>query len=113
MIYSTSARVRSGLAEGPHSREPRALLVVDGRRMLVPPGGGTIGRSRECEIVLADSGVSRRHAALYPGEHGWVVEDLGSTNGVLINGRELSGSAPLAAGDVLELGSTTISFELG
>jgi hypothetical protein len=113
MIYSTSARVRGDLAEGPGARPPRALLVVDGRRMLVPPAGGTIGRSRDCAIVLSDSGVSRHHAALHPGEQGWMLEDLGSTNGVLLNGRELRGSAPLAAGDVLELGSTTISFELG
>jgi hypothetical protein len=114
MIYSTSARVRGPLAEEPGRRRvPRALLVVGGRRLLVPPSGGTIGRSRDCEIVLEDAGVSRHHAAIRPGPDGWTVEDLGSTNGVLVNGSELRGAQPLEPGDRLELGSTAIVFELG
>jgi hypothetical protein len=113
MIYSTSARVRGPLAEAPGGRAARALLLVDGRRMLVPPGGGTIGRSRDCEIVLADSGVSRQHAALHQSEEGWSVEDLGSTNGVILNGLQVRGTAPLSPGDILEFGSTTMTFELG
>src|SRR5271166_366305 len=111
MIYSTSARVRGPLAEAPGRRAARALLVLDGRRLLVPPGGGTIGRSRDCEIVLADSGVSRHHAALHHSDEGWSIEDLGSTNGVRLNGQQVRGHAPLSPGDVLEFGSTTISFE--
>jgi hypothetical protein len=114
MIYSTSARVSGPLTSEPgRRRTPRALLVVDGRRLLVPPSGGTIGRSRECEIVLQDSGISRRHAVLRPAGEGWELEDLGSTNGLLLNGRELRGSHPLSAGDVIEMGSTAIVFELG
>ena len=46
-------------------------------------------------------------------EAGWTVEDLGSTNGVLLNGRETRGAQPLHGGDRLELGSTEIFFELG
>jgi hypothetical protein len=114
MIYSTSARVSGPLtAEPGRRRTPRALLVVDGRRLLVPPSGGTIGRSRECEIVLQDSGISRRHALLRPVEGGWELEDLGSTNGLLLNGHTLRGSHPLEGGDVIEMGSTAIVFELG
>ncbi len=114
MIYSTSARARDALTDAPGARRPpRALLLVDGRRLLVPPNGGTIGRSRDCEISLQDSGISRRHAALAPSAEGWVLEDLGSTNGVRVNGRELRGRRTLAAGDVLELGATAITFELG
>jgi hypothetical protein len=114
MIYSTSARV-GGPVEAAHTRRraPRALLALGGRRLLVPPAGGTIGRSRDCEIVLEDSGVSRRHAQLRPGSDGWSVEDLGSTNGVLVNGRRIHGAQPLESGDRVELGSTEILFELG
>lgn len=114
MIYSTSARVRGPLAEDPgRRRTPRALLVVGGRRMLVPPTGGTIGRSRDCEIVLDDTGVSRHHAVIRPGADGWTVQDLGSTNGVLVNGSEIRGEHRLEPGDRLELGSTAAVFELG
>src|SRR6202023_3868317 len=88
MIYSTSARLARPLEEAGR-RAPRALLAVEGRRLLVPPAGGNIGRSRDCEIVLEDTGISRRHAEIRPGADGWTLEDLGSTNGVLLNGRKL------------------------
>jgi hypothetical protein len=112
MIYSTSARLARPLEEAGR-RAPRALLAVDGRRLLVPPAGGTIGRSRDCEIVLEDSGISRRHAEIRPGPGGWTIEDLGSTNGVRVNGRVFSGAQALSAGDRVELGSTEIVFEVG
>jgi hypothetical protein len=113
MIYSTSARLARPLEEAGNRRPPRALLSVGGRRLLVPPAGGTIGRSRDCEIVIEDTGVSRRHAEMRPTSEGWTLADLGSTNGVLVNGRTLEGPQPLSAGDVIELGSTEIVFEVG
>jgi pSer/pThr/pTyr-binding forkhead associated (FHA) protein len=79
--------------------------------MLVPPRGGVIGRSRECDIVLDDSNVSRRHAELTPRAGGWAITDLGSTNGVRLNGRRIDQTEQLAPGDRLELGATTIQFE--
>jgi Protein of unknown function (DUF3662)/FHA domain len=112
MIYSTSARVR-GPVEAAQRRAPRALLAVGGRRLLVPPAGGTVGRSHDCEIVIEDTGVSRRHAELRPGPHGWEILDLGSTNGVLVNGAPVESRHPLQAGDRIELGTTEARFELG
>ncbi len=112
MIYSTSARVRGQVAEA-QDRPSRALIVVSGRRLPIPPRGATIGRSRECDIVLEDAGISRRHAEIRPGDVGWTVADLGSTNGVRLNGRTLRGAKALQAGDHVELGSTEIVFELG
>jgi len=112
MIYSTSARVRGQVAEA-QDRPTRALVVVAGRRLPIAPRGATIGRSRDCDIVLDDAGISRRHAEIRPGDDGWVVADLGSTNGVRLNGRALAGARPLHAGDRVELGSTEIVFELG
>ncbi len=113
MIYSTSARVGGPVETARPQRLPRALLAVSGRRLLVPPGGGTIGRSRECDIVLEDTGISRKHAELRPGASGWEISDLGSTNGVLVNGRAIAGAQPLELGDRIELGSTEVLFELG
>ena len=112
MIYSTSARVRGPVEEAQARRLPRALLMVGGRRLLVPPAGGVIGRSRECEIVLDDAGISRRHAELRPQNGGWIVSDLGSTNGSRVNGQTLGSPRPLRAGDRLELGSTEIVFDV-
>jgi FHA domain-containing protein len=111
MIYSTSARVSEPLQEAQH-RTPRALFVIGTRRLLVPPRGGVIGRSRDCEVVLDDAGISRRHAEIRPGPHGWTIEDLGSTNGVLVNGHATHGAQPLTPGDRVELGSTEILFDL-
>jgi hypothetical protein len=114
MIYSTSRRVGGPVEEAHARRQPaRALLAVGGRRLLVPPAGGTIGRSRDCDIVLDDIGISRRHAHIRPGADGWTIEDLGSTNGVLVNGRGVGRAHALHSGDRIELGSTAIIFELG
>jgi hypothetical protein len=112
MIYSGSARVRGPVEQVHARRAERALLAVGGRRLLIPPGGGTIGRSRECDVVLDDAGISRRHAEIRPAAGGWTVEDLGSTNGVLVNGEQVLGAHPLQAGDRVELGSTEVVFEL-
>jgi len=113
MIYSTSARVRGQVEEAQARRPARALLAVDGRRLPLPARGATIGRSRDCDVVLEDAGISRKHAEIRPGAEGWTVADLGSTNGVRLNGRALRGVEPLQAGDRVELGSTEIVFELG
>jgi hypothetical protein len=114
MIYSTAARLRDPVAEARAERPAqRALLGVGGRRILIPPGGGTIGRSRDCDVVLDDVGVSRHHAEIRRSGGGWTVADLGSTNGVSVNGVRLDGARELQAGDRLELGSTQILFELG
>lgn len=113
MIYSNSARVRGALEEAQARRHvARAMLAIGARRMLVPAAGGTIGRSRQCDVVLEDAGVSRRHADIRPGADGWTIADLNSTNGVLLNGRAIRGRQPLAPGDRIELGSTEIVFEL-
>jgi Protein of unknown function (DUF3662)/Inner membrane component of T3SS, cytoplasmic domain len=115
MIYSTSRRLREPLAERTATRggsPPRALLLVAGRRLLVAPGGAVIGRSRDCDIVLDDAGVSRRHARLHPAAGGWALEDLGSTNGVRLNEEELRDTMPVHPGDQIEIGSTKIVFEL-
>jgi hypothetical protein len=117
MIYSTSARMREaggdpGEGGNPIQRPQRALLLLRGRRLLVPPGGGTVGRSRECDVILDDAGVSRRHAEIRPGPDGWTVQDLDSTNGVRVNGEDVRGVRALVAGDRVELGSTEIVFEV-
>ncbi len=112
MLYSTSRRLREPLERSPSHHTARAVLLLDGRRLLVAPGGAVLGRSRDCDIVLDDAGVSRRHAHIRPAAAGWTIEDLHSTNGVLLNGEPLRGVHPLSVGDRIALGTTEIVFEL-
>jgi hypothetical protein len=111
MIYSAE-RLRPAEA-GPAPPAPQtAIVVAEGRRMVVGQTGAVIGRSRDCDIVLSDGNVSRRHAEVVSTPEGWAVKDLGSTNGVLLNGRRVEGSGPLRPGDRIELGTTELRFEL-
>jgi pSer/pThr/pTyr-binding forkhead associated (FHA) protein len=111
MVWSSSERVRGPLMEAREQRANAVLVRPDGRREPLPARGATIGRSRECDIVVDDPGVSRRHVAVRGGPDGWVVEDLGSTNGSAVNGVALEGARVLASGDQIELGSTTLRFD--
>lgn len=82
---------------------PGGSYVVD-RRAIV------IGRSRDCDVVLADGNVSRRHAELIRQSSMFLIRDLDSTNGVAVNGRRVR-EAAVAAGDVITIGATTITLE--
>jgi hypothetical protein len=115
MIYSTSERHQSALSEaggGAAAARRRAVVVAGGKRLVVPPGGAVIGRSRECDIVLDDTNVSRRHAEVSPSGQAWLIKDLGSTNGVRVNGRRVDGPHPLEDGDRVELGTVDVRFEV-
>jgi hypothetical protein len=113
MVYSTSDRMREQLEE---ARGPvptgRAMILVEGKRMVIGPGGAVLGRSRDCDIVLADPNVSRRHAEIAPGDdrQTWIVRDLNSTNGVKVNGRRITRPTPLESGDKLVLGTADARF---
>jgi FHA domain-containing protein len=112
MVYSTSERHSEPLEERARSRAETALLVVGGKRMVVGPAGATLGRSRKCDIVVDDPNVSREHAEIRPRGGSWVLRDLGSTNGSSINGRRTDGAEVLKPGDEIELGTSTMTFEL-
>jgi hypothetical protein len=115
MVYSTSDRHQSALEEvgsGAAGTRRRAYVVADGKRLVVPASGAVIGRSRDSDIVLDDSNVSRRHAEISPSGRGWLIQDLGSTNGVRVNGRQVDGPHPLESGDRVELGTVSVGFEV-
>jgi hypothetical protein len=90
----------------------RAMVVVEGKRMVVGADGAVLGRSRDCDIVLGDANVSRHHAEIRPAQEGWTIADMGSTNGVVINGHRVHGPSALHPGDAVELGTSTLRFEL-
>ena len=71
----------------------RAIVSLDDRRYVLDGPRATIGRSKDADCVLRDPNVSRRHAELRQAESGdWQIVDLGSTNGVKVNGRRVSSS---------------------
>jgi FHA domain len=71
----------------------------------------SIGRAPGCAVALpTDTFVSQVHARVFRrGDEYW-VEDLGSTNGTLVNGRKLTGPAPLRKGDRLQVGRTVLEL---
>src|SRR5215218_7159954 len=68
------------------SREIVEVVLDDETYPLEGRGPWTVGRSQECDIVVSDPNVSRKHARLSRADNGFVVEDLGSTNGTLLAG---------------------------
>jgi len=111
MVYSASDRISDQLSE-PDARRGTARLRIGGRSELLGTGGATLGRSRDADITLDDPNVSRRHAEVRPSGGAWIVRDLGSTNGVKINGRRIDGAQSLKHGDLIELGTSRATFEL-
>jgi pSer/pThr/pTyr-binding forkhead associated (FHA) protein len=70
-----------------------------------------IGRGDRCAIRLQDTYVSQVHARLYPKDGAWYVEDLGSTNGTLLNDRRVDAPLEVHAGDVLKVGKTVLELK--
>jgi hypothetical protein len=80
---------------------PTLLLPREAR------GRFTIGREAACDMTLADMTVSRWHAGLDRGEDGWLLADLGSTNGTRLNGWRVGRPVPIRAGDQVSFGAVT------
>jgi Protein of unknown function (DUF3662)/FHA domain len=112
MVYSAAGRVAEPLEERARTRAQTALLLLDGKRLVVGPTGATLGRSRQCDVVLDDPNVSRQHAEIRPRGGSWVLTDLGSTNGSSLNGRRIDSPEVLKRGDEIELGTSALTFEL-
>ena len=105
-----------------HSRLKQSLFLARHRACLVVlagPAAGTehelqsesvvLGRGPGVDIAFADDSMSRRHAALELGDEGYRVRDMGSTNGVLVNGHPAP-AADLKHGDRLQLGEQRLQY---
>ena len=111
MVYSTSDRLSEPLQE-PNLRRGAARLRHDGRAFVLGGQGGVIGRSRDCDVRIEDQNVSRHHAEVRPSGGSWTVRDLGSTNGVKVNGKRVTAAQSLRPGDVIDLGTARLTFEV-
>ena len=113
--------VEASLVQGEQpAAAPAAVVPVKRAQLRVHENGGvraipvdrellTIGRLSECEVVVDDTGASRRHAQVRTIDEVSTVIDLGSTNGTKVNGREVQ-SAQLADGDSITVGTTQIEY---
>ena len=95
-------------------REPNHLRVTSGplagTSLPLREAGILIGRSPESALVLDDDFASGRHARIYKGSDGWVVEDLGSTNGTFIGPMRLTVATPVTAGTEIRFGTTVVEL---
>jgi hypothetical protein len=76
-------------------------------------GGLSIGRSSDADVRIEDRYASGLHARIYARRGHFMLEDMNSTNGTLLNDAELAGEAELVPGDVIRIGDTEFRFEPG
>jgi hypothetical protein len=108
---STDTAERLGMA-----RSPARLVVLDstGRardHISITSAPVNIGRLSSNDVVLSDPNVSRRHAQLRREGERWIIQDLGSTNGTLVNGRQAA-EHKLDHGDRIAFGTSELIFQL-
>jgi hypothetical protein len=118
MVYRTPAPVPVVVPDPEPEPEPEQGPEPEPEVTLTVTGGGThtitspkvvIGRSRDCELRIADLNASRRHAEVRREADAYWIVDLGSMNGTLLNGRRVE-KERLEEGDKITLGSTDIVF---
>jgi hypothetical protein len=112
-ISGTAARWQAAARHAAAVRQTAGRPAADWPALPFPAGRErlfTIGRDGGCDLVLADLTVSRRHARLERDGSGWLLQDLGSTNGTRLNGWLVSSPVPARAGDQVSFGS--VSFVL-
>ncbi len=102
--------VSSGFQEAPGGAAVGSLYLEDGRRVEIGEQPLSIGRMPECDVSLSDPNVSRRHAEVRRQGAGFVVRDLGSTNGTRVNGATVK-ERVLNNGDEITVGATKLRFE--
>lgn len=112
-LATGSFRVRAQVYTGGDAGDSTAigvrLVTDDGRNYPLVVGSTVVGRGEQATIRIADVGASRQHARLDNDGNRVVLNDLGSANGCLVNGRRIS-SVYLNPGDEIVIGSTRLTF---
>ena len=101
---------------GPHARPAdddgslQPVLEIDGRKYAINADSIVLGRSADADILVDDTGVSRRHLEVITRGSTVMAVDLGSTNGFYVNDRKVDGSTVLRDGDRITMGRVTMVF---
>ena len=102
--------VASGFQEAPGGAPVGSIYLEDGRRVEIGEAPLVIGRMPECDVALSDPNVSRKHAEVRRQGTGFVLVDLGSTNGTRVNGAVVKDRL-LNDADEITVGATKLRFE--
>ena len=108
-IAAITGSKRTGAARATAASGGRLVSLVDGKEYSVPASGLVLGRDASCDVVVAQTEVSRRHAEIVPGDDGYTLRDM-SANGLYVNGERVQGSLKLARADVVRLGTEEFRF---
>lgn len=108
-VEATSVRGAVAPAANVAPSPQHPIIEVDGKKWLLTEPVTVIGRGSEADIVVADTGVSRRHLELRVTPTGVIATDLGSTNGSFVEGNRIE-AATLLDGNELVIGRTHIMF---
>jgi hypothetical protein len=105
--FGLSARFKEGVG----GTAGGTLVLPGGKRIPLGEAAVVIGRATDAGVQLTDTSVSRRHAEVRAAGDGFVVVDLGSTNGTRVNGAGVSSERRLVDGDTITVGDSSLRFE--
>jgi pSer/pThr/pTyr-binding forkhead associated (FHA) protein len=109
-----SAPSKPAKAKGGRKGPARALTVLEGSLAGTSINLGTtpitIGRSADCTVVIDDDYASNHHARISPHESGWIIEDLGSTNGTYVQRTRVTGAMTVPMGTPIRIGKTVMEL---
>lgn len=113
--FRVTSRARAGVQGRPEDtqvrRAARAFVDVNGSRHAIGPGGLVVGRGTDADLRISDPGVSRRHVRFTLNGSVLSVRDLGSTNGMAVDGQRVQ-QADLRTGSTVKIGNTSMTVRL-
>ncbi len=109
-LRTGTLRIDARLKQNDNGYPPGALVLPDGKRILLGGSDVSIGRLQDSTIYIDDPSISRNQAKIDLRENGYLLSDLGSTNGTFVNGNRISQHL-LTDHDQIEFGTYKIRFE--
>jgi pSer/pThr/pTyr-binding forkhead associated (FHA) protein len=102
---------------GTAKRRSASLVLVEPAESALPIGttfglnGQTVvGRHPDCDLIIQEPYMSSEHAQLTPANGRWQLQDLGSTNGTFLNGRQVVQAESVEPGDLIQFGRVKLEF---